>query len=32
MDYDKIVNALEYLAEQLSAIYGNDEDDRKDPS
>ena len=32
MDYDKIVNALEYLAEQLSALYGNDEDDRKDPS
>lgn len=32
MDYDKIVNALEYLAEQLSAIYGNDDDDRKDPS
>ena len=31
MDYDKIVNALEYLAEQLAAIYGND-DERKDPS
>lgn len=30
MDYDKIVNALEYLAEQISEIYG--EKDRKEPS
>lgn len=30
MDYDKIVNALEYLAEQISDIYG--EKDRKEPS
>lgn len=31
MDYDKIVNALEYLAEQLAAIYGKS-DDGKDVS
>ena len=28
MDYDKIVNALEYIAEQIAEIYGDD--DRKD--
>ena len=31
MDYDKISNALEYLAEQLMELYGDD-DHRKDPS
>ena len=33
MDYDKIVNALEYLAEQIAEFYGeDDEDNRKEPS
>lgn len=32
MDYDRIVNALEYLAEQLEEAYGNDDEDRKDLS
>ena len=31
MDYDKISNALEYLAEHLMELYGDD-DHRKDPS
>lgn len=31
MDYDKIVSALEYLAEQLDEIYGSD-DNRKEPN
>lgn len=30
MDYGKIVNALEYLAEKLDEIYGSSEDDGKD--
>ena len=31
MDYDKIVNSLEYLAEQIMNAYGDD-DGRKEPS
>lgn len=31
MDYDKIVNSLEYLAEQIMNVYGDD-DGRKEPS
>lgn len=33
MDYDKIVNSLEYLAEQLMSIYGDDDNNGgKEPS
>ena len=32
MDYDKIVNSLEYLAEQIMNVYGDDDDGRKEPS
>lgn len=32
MDYDRIVSALEYLADQLDELYGDDDDTGKEPN